>query len=311
LSRNATSPERSGILYGVAAYAFWGVVPVYWKLLRHLPPLEVLAHRVVWGLLALAGFAHLRRRLPEVAAGMRDRRAVAAMSASGALLAVNWLTFIHAVNVGRLLHASLGYFINPLISVLIGLVFLRERLRPVQWAAVALAAAGVVQFAVQAGGLPWISLVLAITFGIYGLLRKLARVDALPGSTMETLLMAPIALAYLALIGGSGGGALGRVDAPTHALLFGTGAITALPLLWFAIAARRLPLSTVGFLQYLAPSGQFLLAVVAFGEPFSPAALRSFAFIWAALAVFSVDAWMRARASGAALRATGGEPPPR
>ncbi len=296
LSRRAPlSESTAGLLYGAAAYAFWGVVPVYWKHLRHVAPLEVLAHRVVWGVLAFGALARLRGRLPEVLAGMRDRRVVGVMLASGALLGANWLTFIYAVTEGRLLQASLGYFINPLVSVLLGLVVLRERLRRAQWLAVALAAAGVVQFAAQAGGLPWISIVLALTFGSYGLLRKLARVDALPGSTIETLLMAPLACGYLAVLGASGRGALGHADAGTHALLAGTGVITAVPLLWFALAARRLPLSTVGFLQYFAPTGQFLLAVLVYGEPFSPAALRSFLFIWAALAVFSGDAWRRAR----------------
>jgi len=192
---------------------------------------------------------------------------------------------------GHLLDASLGYFINPLVSVALGTVFLRERLSRLQWVAIVLAAAGVGILTWRAGRVPWVALALASTFGLYGLVRKIAKVDALVGSTIETLLMVPIAVAYLALLGDRG--ALGHASAPTHLLLVGTGAITAVPLVLFTVAARRLPLSTVGFLQYLAPTGQFVLATVAYGEPVSRERLLAFVVIWAGLAVFSVDLWRR------------------
>jgi chloramphenicol-sensitive protein RarD len=286
---------RRGLAFGIAAYAFWGVVPLYWRLLRHVDAIEILAHRTVWGIAAFAIIAAGLGAGPAIRAALRDPRAVRALAASGALLAINWGVFIHAVATDRLLDASLGYFINPLVSVLLGMVVLGERLRRLQWTALGLAAAGVVQVALARGGLPWIALVLAGSFGLYGLLRKTAPVDALAGSTIETAFIAPLGAAYLGYLGATGGGALGHSDGPSHVLLVLTGLVTALPLVWFTAAARRLPLSTVGFLQYLAPTGQFLSAVLIFREPFAARELAAFACIWAGLVVFSVDLWRLAR----------------
>jgi chloramphenicol-sensitive protein RarD len=208
------------------------------------------------------------------------------MFVSGALLALNWGMFVWATIRGHLLEASLGYFINPLISVAIGTIFLRERLTRLQWIAIALAAIGVGILTWRAGRVPYISLLLAITFGLYGMIRKLATVDALVGSTIETVLLAPVAAVYLALLGG---GAMRTADAGTFGLLVGTGFVTAVPLVLFTSAARRLPLSTVGFLQYLAPTGQFLLAVLAYGEPLARDKLLAFGWIWLGLVLFSID----------------------
>jgi chloramphenicol-sensitive protein RarD len=285
--------SRKGLVYGIAAYSLWGVIPIYWKLLADISPVEVLAHRALWGLGAFVALALIAGEWPAVRAAMRDRRTVAVMAVSGALLAVNWGTFVAAVATGHLLDASLGYFINPLVSVALGMVVLGERLRRLQWLAIGLAATGVGLITVEAGRVPWISLVLAGTFGLYGLVRKTAKVDSLAGSTIETAIMTPVAIAYLALLAARGGGALGRIDVATDLLLVSTGVITAVPLLLFTSAARRLPLSMVGFLQYLAPTGQFLLAVLAFGEPFSTGRLAAFACIWAGLAVFSSDFFRR------------------
>lgn len=285
------SESRKGLVYGIAAYSMWGVIPLFWKLLAHVAPVEILAYRAIGGLGAFALLAWAGGLVPAVRAAVRDRRTVAVMAVSGALLAVNWTVFVLAVATDRLLDASLGYFINPLVSVALGTVMLGERLRRVQWLAIVLAATGVAILTWQAQTLPWIALVLAATFGLYGLVRKTARVDSLAGSTIETALMTPPAIAYLAWLGAHDAGALAHADAQTHALLLATGLITAVPLLLFTSAARRLPLSTVGFLQYLAPTGQFLLAVLAFGEPFARAKLAAFALIWTGLAVFSVDAW--------------------
>ena len=289
------SESRRGLLYGIVAYSLWGVIPLFWKLLDHVDPVEILAHRALWGLGAFAALAALAGKWPAVRVALADRRALAAMALSGALLAINWGTFVAAVATDHLLDASLGYFINPLVSVALGTIVLGERLRRLQWLAIVLAAAGVTLLTVEAGRVPWISLLLAGTFGLYGLVRKTTHVESLVGSTVETAIMTPVAIVYLVLLAGRGGGALGHADLATELLLVATGVVTAIPLLLFTSAARRLPLSTVGFLQYLAPTGQFLLAVFAFGEPFARGKLAAFACIWAGLAVFSLDLYRLSR----------------
>jgi chloramphenicol-sensitive protein RarD len=288
-SDESVNQDRRGLAFGVAAYAFWGAVPLYWHFLRGIDPVEILAHRTVWGLLAFVGFSAWLGTFPAMRRAAREPRTVRVLLLSGACLLVNWGVFIYAVSTERVLHASLGYFINPLISVLLGMVVLRERLRPLQWVAMALALAGVVQLAAQTGGVPWIALVLAGSFGAYGLLRKTAPVEALAGSTLETAFMAPLGALYLATVQFKGASAFLSGSPITDALLVSTGFVTAVPLVWFTAAARRLPLATVGFLQYLAPTGQFLCAVLAFHEPFAGRELAAFGFIWAALAVFTVD----------------------
>jgi chloramphenicol-sensitive protein RarD len=282
---------RRGILYGALAYGLWGVVPAFWKLLQQVPALELLGHRVLWGMLTLLALVMITKRFEATKQALRDRRVLAAMACSSVLLSINWGVFVYAVGAGRLLEASLGYFINPLVSVALGVIVLGERLRRAQKLAIALAALGVVALTVHRGHLPYLALVLAFTFGLYGLVRKTAKVESLAGSTIETGLMSPIALIGLGLLASRGGGAFGHADASTHALLVATGVVTTVPLLLFTSAARRLPLSTVGFLQYLAPTGQFLLAVLVYGEAFSSGTLAAFAIIWAGLAVFSYDAW--------------------
>lgn len=270
------------------AYALWGVVAAYWKLLAHVDPVELLAYRALWGLGAFIVLVVIARQLGAVRAALASPRVLGTMALSGALLAVNWGVFVWATISGHLLDASLGYFINPLLSVALGTLLLRERLSRLQWIAIALATTGVALLTWRAGRLPWAALVLASTFALYGLVRKMAKVDALVGSTVETVLLAPFALAYLALA------TTAPHDASTHALLAGTGLVTAVPLVLFASAARRLPLSTVGFLQYLAPTGQFLLAALAYGEPVPPDRLAAFIVIWTGLAAFTVDLWKRA-----------------
>jgi chloramphenicol-sensitive protein RarD len=286
----------AGLGYGVTVHVVWGLAPLYWKLLREISAPEVVAHRVVWSLLTFGALIAVSARFGQMGRAIRDRAVLRAMLASGVLIACNWLAFIYAVETDRVLHASLGYFINPLVAVLLGRVFLGERLRGIELVALALAAAGVVQYAVIAGTLPWISLVVAFSFGTYSLVRKTAPVDALIGSTLETALLFPVSAGYLCYLLASGGGALGRVDVGTHALIVISGPVTAIPTLWFINAARRLPLWTMGFLQYLTPTGQFLLAVLVWHEPFSTLHLSSFACIWAGLLLFSVGMWRRLRA---------------
>lgn len=284
--------RRKGLAHGILAYVLWGAVAAYWKLLAGVDAVELIAHRALWGLGAFAILIVVSGQLGALGRAARDLRTLGVMTLSGALLAVNWSVFVWATISGHLLDASLGYFINPLISVALGTIFLRERLSRLQWVALALAAAGVALLTWRAGRVPWVALVLAGTFGLYGLVRKTAKVDALVGSTIETLLMVPFAIGYLIVRGDAG--AFGHADAATHVLLVGTGIITAVPLVLFTSSARRLPLSTVGFLQYLAPTGQFLLAVLAFGEPLQVERLTAFVVIWAGLAVFSFDLWQRA-----------------
>jgi chloramphenicol-sensitive protein RarD len=290
-----TRESRRGLVFGIAAYGLWGIIPLFWKLLAHVPPVEILAHRALWGLGAFVLLALIAGLGPGVRAALADRRTAGVMALSGALIAVNWGVFVAAVAGDRLLDASLGYFINPLVSVALGMLVLGERLRRLQWLAIALAGAGVAVLTWQAGRVPWVALILAVTFGLYGLVRKTARVDSLVGSTVETALLAPVAAGYLAYLAWRGGGELGHGGLGTQLLLVTTGIVTAVPLLLFTMSARRLPLSTVGFLQYLAPTGQFLLAVLAFGEPFSPGTLAAFVLIWIGLAAFSLDLY-RARA---------------
>lgn len=287
------NPARVGLIHGVVAYALWGVVAAYWKLLRHVPPLELIAHRAIWGLIAFAIIAAVAGQLAAVRAALRDPRTLLVMFVSATALAINWSIFVWATITGHLLDASLGYFINPLVSIALGTIVLRERLSKLQWAAIALAASGVAVLAWSAGELPWIAFALAGSWGTYGLVRKLAKVDAIVGSTVETVLIVPIAIGYLIT---QHGGALVTEGAGTIALLVCAGGVTAIPLVFFTSAARKLPLSTVGFLQYLTPTGQFLLAVLVFGEPLAHEKLIAFAFIWAGLGVFTLDLWRKRRA---------------
>jgi chloramphenicol-sensitive protein RarD len=280
---------RRGLAHGIAAYALWGMAPLFWTMLRQVSPFEILAHRVVWGVATFAVLVWFSGTGPAVRAAFRDRRTVAAMALSGTLVVINWGAFVIAVETDHLLDASLGYFINPLISVALGTLVLRERLRPLQWLAIGLATVGVAILTWRLGRVPWISIVVATSFGAYGLVRKLARVESLAGSTVETALLTPVALGYLAILAARGDGQLGHAATGTQILLLTTGVVTAAPLLLFTSAARRLPLSTVGFLQYLAPTVQFVLAIAVFHEPFNRDQLLAFSFIWLGLGAFTVD----------------------
>ena len=281
--------SNKGLASGALAYALWGVVAAYWKLLKQIEPIELVAHRAVWGLCAFWLLVIVVGQRGSLGLALRDRRTIGVMLVSGGLLAVNWVVFVWATISGHLLEASLGYFMNPLVSVALGTIVLGERLRRLQWIAIGLALGGVGLLTWRVGRVPWVAVTLALTWGLYGLVRKIARVDALVGSAIETILLAPIAIVYLVVLALRGGGALGHADPATIALLVGTGVVTAVPLILFTVAARRLPLSTVGFLQYLAPTGQFVLAVVAYGEPLARDRLMAFALIWIGLAAFSVD----------------------
>jgi chloramphenicol-sensitive protein RarD len=289
---NAPDERARGVAYAVSTYLAWGLLPLYFKALRPVPAVEVLAHRVVWSLLLLSAVLASRSGVRGFAAPFRR---LPLLAATTALIATNWLVYIWAVQSGRVLEASLGYFVNPLVNVLLGVVFLGEALSARQRGAVALAGAGVLVLVLRAGAFPWIALVLAASFGLYGLLRKRAAIDPVGGLLAETALLAPPAIAYLAFRAASGAGAFGTAPG-TSFLLAAAGPITALPLVGFGLAVHRLRLSTMGLVQYLAPTGQFLLAVLLYREPFGPAHAVAFALIWTSLGLYSWDAVARSRA---------------
>ncbi|PWU31210.1 EamA family transporter RarD [Pseudomonas sp. RW407] len=291
----ATANPRRGYALGLTAYVIWGLFPVYFKLLERIPALEIITHRAIWS--ALFGAALLLVwKHPGWWRELRDNpRRLAVLGASGVLIASNWLVYVWAVNNGHMLEASLGYYINPLINVLLGLVVLRERLRPLQWVAVGLAALGVAQQVWQLGSLPWVSLALALTFGFYGLIRKQAPVDALPGLVVETWMLLPLALVWLLLFADGPSAHLDFWSSPQALWLAAAGPVTLVPLVCFNAAARHLPYATLGFLQYIAPTLVLLQAVLLFGEHLNPTRLVAFGCIWAALVVYSVDIWYRLR----------------
>ncbi|TDV14386.1 chloramphenicol-sensitive protein RarD [Paraburkholderia caballeronis] len=285
-----------GIPYALLAFVLWGLFPVYFKTLHQIPALEMLAHRMAWSLLFVAAVLVVRRHWRWLGAALGDRRVVGRFTASAALLSANWGIYIWAVNAGHIVEASLGYFINPLFNVLFGYAFLGERLRPLQGGAIALAAAGVVYLTWQNGAPPWISLALAATFGGYGLMRKTARLGALEGLTMETLLLFPVALLYLAVIGWRGESAFAVAPASLQFLLALAGPITAVPLLLFAAAARRISLSTLGVIQYVTPTLQLLTGVLIYREPFGHVQMLGYGAIWVALALYSLEGMRNAAA---------------
>jgi chloramphenicol-sensitive protein RarD len=291
----AAANHRSGLIAAIGAFAFWGVFPLYLNLLAAVPALEILAQRIVWCCVFVIGWVAARGELGAIRVALANRGTRLRLAATGVLISVNWLTYVWAVNNGHVIDASLGYFINPLVSVALGVVVLSERLNRAQWTAVGLAAAGVLYLAIVTGRPPWISMVLAMSFGLYGLIRKVVAVDSLPALATETLLLTPLAAGYLLWLGARGAGAFGHLGVPTDLLLLGSGIATAVPLAMFAYGARRIPLSTVGLTQYLAPSMQFLLGVFFFGEPFPRARAIGFILIWCALAIYAADGLRRSR----------------
>jgi chloramphenicol-sensitive protein RarD len=297
---------NKGLLYGVGAYSIWGLLPLYWRALHGVPALEIFAHRIVWALLITVALVALRRGgwawMREAA---RTPRTLLTFSASAVLLSINWWLYIWAVNAGHVVETSLGYFINPLVNVLLGVLFLGERLRLGQGIAVATALCGVLYLTVQYGTPPWIALTLAGSFAFYGLLRKTAALGSLEGLTLETMLLAVPSLGYLLWIEATGTGAFWHGGPLTSLLLIGSGLVTATPMLLFAGGARRLTLTTLGILQYIAPTLQFTLGVTLFGEPLSPQRMVGFALVWAALAVYTLESAIRGGRAARAQAAAG------
>ncbi len=286
---------NKGILYGIGAYVLWGFFPIYWKFLRGVPALQVIGHRIGWSFILLLAYILLTRQWSEFRSASFKWKTVGIYTVAAVLLSFNWLIYVWGVNAGFIVETSLGYFINPLLSVSLGVLFLRERLRPVQWIPVGLAAIGVVYLTFAYGRPPWIALSLAFTFGFYGFVKKLSPLGSLYGLTLETGIVFPVALTYLVVIGAAGTGHFMQDGALVDALLMGGGIVTTIPLLMFASAAKQIPLTIVGLLQYIAPTLQFLIGVFVYKETFDFSQLIGFGMVWVALIVFAVENYLANR----------------
>lgn len=289
LNRQTGNTTAAGVWYTIAAYGAWGILPLYWKALQAVPASQILANRVIWSFVFVGVLLTLTRRWADFKQIFSNRKNMLSLTLGSLLISANWFTYIWAVNTDQVIATSLGYYINPLVTVLLGLLVLRERLDRWQIVSLLLATAGVAIVAFRYGEIPWVSLALALTFGLYGLVKKLVKVDATLSLGMETVIVTPLALAYLLFCQINGSSAVGHVAYSKLLLLVLSGVITALPLLWFAEGAKRIPLSTVGFIQYLSPTIGLLLGVFLFKEPFTETDAISFGFIWAALALYTLS----------------------
>jgi chloramphenicol-sensitive protein RarD len=286
---------KKGVLYGIGAYGLWGFFPIYWRLLQRVPALQLLGHRIVWSFILLGIILLILGQSRSFRLAL-SRKTVLIYSAAAILLGINWLTYVWAVNAGFIVETSLGYFINPLLSVLLGVLILGERLRLSQWLPIALAAAGVAYLTVVYGQLPWIALTLALSFGFYGLVKKLAPLSSLHGLMLETGILFLPALAYLIIVQGQGTGAFLHTGSVPDLLMVGAGIATTVPLILFASAAHRIPLTMIGLLQYIAPTIQFSLGVFLYKEAFDHAHLIGFGLVWIALAIFWIENYLAHRA---------------
>ena len=286
---------NSGILVAIGAYAAWGLLPIYWKLLDQVPASQLLAHRIIWSFVALGFFLLIRHRLAALWRLLTPKIWII-YTLAGVLVGTNWFIYVWSVNAGFIVETSLGYFINPLLTVFLGVIFVRERLRPLQWVPILLALAGVLYLTLAYGRLPWIALSLASTFSLYGLIKKKAPLGAFDGLTLETGILLLPALTWLLLSQGRGGGVFLHSGIGTDLLLMGAGLVTTVPLVMFAAAARSIPLSMIGILQYIAPTLQFLVGVFLYHEPFSRTQLFGFGAVWTAVALFLCEQWWVRRA---------------
>jgi chloramphenicol-sensitive protein RarD len=287
--------DKKGLLFALGAYSIWGLFPIYWKTIQHVPALQLIGHRIVWSFLLLMLILSVGGNIKGLAAKMTDLKILRIYALAALLIGVNWLLYVWAVNAGFIVETSLGYFINPLISVVLGMIFFRERLRPLQWIPVALAGIGVAYLTISYGRLPWIALVLAFSFGFYGLVKKMAPLSSANGLTLETGILFVPALGYLLFAEWTGAGAFTHTGPGADLLMVGAGLVTTIPLLMFAGAAHRIPLTTVGLMQYLAPTLQFLIGVFIYHEPFSSQQLIGFGIVWIGLLVFAAESLVHSR----------------
>ena len=281
--------SAKGLIAAILAFILWGILPVYWKALKSVPALEFLCHRIFWSFIFSGALLLISRRWTEVSEAFSSWRQFLQMMMSGILIGGNWLLFIWGVNAGYIVECSLGYYINPLVNVLLGFIVFRDRLRPIQWLAIAFATVGVANQVIQFGKLPWIGLVLAFSFGLYGLARKVMRLGPVSGLFVETGILTVPAVFFVASLMVSGQGSLGTVDLKTDLLLFGCGAATSIPLILFAYGARRLKLATLGILQYIGPTGMLILGVFLYHEPFDSATFLTFSLIWVGVIIYSIE----------------------
>ena len=287
---------KRGILYGIGAYALWGFFPIYWKVLHPVSALQVIGHRISWSFILLVAFIVITKQWQDFrSVALTSAKTIGIYAIAGVLLTINWLVYVWGVNQGFIVETSLGYFINPLLSVLLGVIFLRERLRLAQWIPVIIAAAGVIYLTFVYGRLPWIALSLAFSFGFYGLVKKLAPLGSLYGLTLETGIVFPAAVIYLIVMQINGAGAFLHDSALIDLFLVGAGVVTTIPLLMFASAAKQIPLTVVGLLQYIAPTLQFLIGIFIYKEPFDQSHLIGFAVVWVALIIFWVENYLAHR----------------
>lgn len=284
-----------GILSGIAAYMLWGFFPIYWKFLQDVPALQVIGHRIGWSFAMLILYVIARGQLQEFRVAAMKWLTIGIYSIAAVLLSFNWLIYVWGVNAGFIVETSLGYFINPLLSVLLGVIFLRERLRPLQWIPIGLAAVGVGYLTFAYGRLPWIALSLAFTFGFYGFVKKLSPLGSLYGLTLETGIVFPMAVIFLAFVGFNGSGAFLQRGTLIDILLIGAGLVTTIPLLMFASATKQIPLTIVGLLQYIAPTIQFLIGVFLYKEAFDFSRFIGFGIVWVALIIFAVESYIANR----------------
>lgn len=292
---------NKGFWYAVGAYVTWGLFPIYWKWLKEVPALQLLGHRIVWSFLFLAILVLVLRQGKVFQSAIAKPRILLVYSAAAVFLAINWLTYVWAVNAGYIVETSLGYFINPLLSMLLGVVILRERLRPLQWIPIGLAAAGVLYLTFVYGDFPWIGLILAFSFGMYGFIQKVAPLGSLHSVTLETMVLFIPAVLYLLYANSAGEGAFLHSGPVSDLLMIGAGVVTSVPLLMFAAATQRITLFMVGVLQYIAPTMYFLIGVLVYGEPLTAERLTGFCIIWLALIFFAVEGFISRRAQVAVI----------
>lgn len=286
---------RKGIWYALAAYGIWGLFPLYWKPLHNVPAEQIIGHRIGWSFILLVVIILVTKQWGTFRAAIANRRTLLAYTTTAVLITINWLVYVWAINAGYIVESSLGYFINPLLSVLLGVLFLHERLRAWQWVPVGLAAVGVLIVSLAYGHFPWISISLALSFGLYGLVKKKAPLNSLYGLTLETGIVFIPALIFLLTVEAQGQGAFLHTDILSNVLMIGAGAVTAIPLMLFSSAAQRIPLSMVGILQYITPTAQFLLGVFVYNEPFTQIQLVGFSLVWLALILFTVEGFIARR----------------